>query len=64
MNDLFKSLAEPGIFSATVLIILIITISVLTIRIIQKKREMHRRIETMSTMDDLTHLYKENFLTP
>ncbi len=61
LTDLFKSLAEPGIFSATVLIILIITISILTIRIIQKKREMHRRIETMSTMDDLTHLYKRKF---
>jgi len=58
MNDLFKNLAEPGIFSAAVLIILIITISILTKRIIQKKKESHRRVKMMSNMDDLTHLYK------
>jgi len=61
LTDLFKSVAEPGIFSVAVLIILIITISILIKRIIQKKNEIHRRIETMSTLDDLTHLYKRKF---
>ena len=61
MNDLFKNLAEPGIFSAAILIIFIITIYIITKSFIEKKKESHRRIKMMSNMDDLTHLYKRKF---
>jgi len=64
LNDLLKNLAEPSIFSVTVLItfiILIVTIYIFTKRIIEKKNESHRMVKMMSNIDELTHLYKRKF---
>ena len=64
LNDFFKNLAEPGIFSVAVIIafiILIVIIYILIKSLIEKKQASIRRIQVMSNIDDLTHLYKRKF---
>lgn len=61
---LFKSLTESGFYSVAVLIVIIVLLIAIFFfirNLIEKKKEMHRRIEAMSNMDDLTHLYKRKF---
>jgi len=64
LKDAFMNLAEPSISSAVIILILvalIITIYIFIRNFIEKKRESHRRIQVMSNMDELTHLYKRKF---
>ncbi len=61
LNDLFKNLTEPSVFSAAILIILIVSIYIITKNFIEKRNELRRRIKIISNMDDLTHLYKRRF---
>lgn len=61
LNDLFKNLAEPSVFSVAILIILIVSIYIFTKNFIEKRNELRRRIKIISNMDDLTHLYKRKF---
>ncbi len=64
LKDAFMNLAEPSISSAVIILILvalIITVYIFIRNFIEKKRESHRRIQVMSNMDELTHLYKRKF---
>ena len=64
LKDAFMNLAEPSISSAVIILILvalIITIYIFIRNFIEKKRASHRRIQVMSNMDELTHLYKRKF---
>ena len=63
MNELTRYLAEPGVTTALVFIIIILlaTIYFFVKDFLKKKGESRRRIDMMRNIDDLTHLYKRNF---
>jgi len=64
LNDFFKNLAEPSIFSVAMFIAFIILIATIYFFIkgfIKKRNESYRRIKMMTNIDELTHLYKRKF---
>ena len=64
MNELSRHLAEPGITAILVFIIfiaLLVAIYFFVKDFLKKRGESHRRIDMMTKIDDLTHLYKRNF---